>query len=469
MSNITSTRTVTRNYFKQTEALTNARKEDVYKYEKAENLERRFWCQLHQDFYSSVVMRKGKAPIVSCKFVDWAYFEKMNDPFFNQSIAKCKEFGLYDIMGFWYDWNEEILAQFHSSLYYDARQVAFFWTTEGVKYGVDYMTFSRLFGLGLEDEKRDPIHVEHQLKPSQLPALFYNPILAEAGNASTLQPFYYTMNQFFRATIDAKDGDATALIYFACNLLARVMPGGRPFCIMDFIWNELRRTMNDPQKFLPSAPYIMYMIERVTKVTFPKDCKHAALHLRPRSGDAPHAPPLHAGATRNPRFHPAPSYSGPSSSRRGHHDSFIKRALKSIFCMCKTATQEINENRRDIIEIKSHLGFRRIHTMSSPSLMTHLPNGMLRMRPPLLLLMLLFLSHISAPVPLLDLVALLLVAKRFLMKRKRPKKKHPPTTARSPTRMRMRIPPMRMPKMMMSRRPSCHFSFPFWHLMTKGE
>jgi hypothetical protein len=140
------------------------------------------------------------------------------------------------------------------------------------------------------------------------------------------------MNQFFRATIDAKDGDATALRYFACNLLARVMPDGRPFSIMDFIWNELRRTMNDPQKFLPSAPYIMYMIERVTKVTFPKDCKHAALHLRPRSGDAPHAPPLHAGATRNPRFDPAPSYSGPSSSRRGHHDSFIKRALKSIFC-----------------------------------------------------------------------------------------------------------------------------------------
>jgi hypothetical protein len=52
-----------RNYFKQIMALTNARKEDVYKYEKAENLERRFWCQLHQDFYSSVVMRKGKAPI----------------------------------------------------------------------------------------------------------------------------------------------------------------------------------------------------------------------------------------------------------------------------------------------------------------------------------------------------------------------------------------------------------------------
>jgi membrane protein implicated in regulation of membrane protease activity len=49
---------------------------------------------------------------------------------------------------------------------------------------------------------------------------------------------------------------------------------------------------------------------------------------------------------------------------------------------------------------------------------------MLRMRPPLLLLMLHFLAHVDAPVFLLALVALLLAAKRFLMKRKRPRKKN---------------------------------------------
>jgi hypothetical protein len=34
----------------------------------------------------------------------------------------------------------------------------------------------------------------------------------------------------------------------------------------------------------------------------------------------------------------------------------IKRVLKSIFNMCKTIATETNENRWDIIEIKSHLG-----------------------------------------------------------------------------------------------------------------
>ncbi|RLN25650.1 hypothetical protein C2845_PM07G09950 [Panicum miliaceum] len=99
-----------RDYFKQTVALRNAQKEEVYKFDKCEGLERRFTCKLHQDFYSSIVLHKDKAPIIPCKYVDCAYFERLDDPFFNQAIAKCKEFGLYDIMGFQYDWNEEILS-----------------------------------------------------------------------------------------------------------------------------------------------------------------------------------------------------------------------------------------------------------------------------------------------------------------------------------------------------------------------
>jgi hypothetical protein len=47
-------------------------------------------------------------------------------------------------------------------------------------------------------------------------------------------------------------------------------PKGKPFCIFDFIWNELRRSMNDSRKSLPYAPYLMYMIERVTKCTSPR-------------------------------------------------------------------------------------------------------------------------------------------------------------------------------------------------------
>jgi hypothetical protein len=49
----------------------------------------------------------------------------------------------------------------------------------------------------------------------------------------------------------------------------------------------------------------------------------------------------------------------------------ITRVLKSIFSMCKTMATETNENRQDIIEIKSHLGlptdpYRELPTFDDP-------------------------------------------------------------------------------------------------------
>ncbi|RLM86546.1 actin-like protein ARP8 [Panicum miliaceum] len=51
----------------------------------------------------------------------------------------------------------------------------------------------------------------------------------------------------------------------------------------------------------------------------------------------------------------APSYT-PSSSRCWGNGSMVKGVLRSIFCMCKTMVREVNENRRDIIEMKSEMG-----------------------------------------------------------------------------------------------------------------
>jgi hypothetical protein len=45
--------------------------------------------------------------------------------------------------------------------------------------------------------------------------------LAIEGKADQLNPYYYYLNQFFRATVDPKQGDATALRHYALNLLNR--------------------------------------------------------------------------------------------------------------------------------------------------------------------------------------------------------------------------------------------------------
>jgi hypothetical protein len=135
-------------------------------------------------------------------------------------------------------------------------------------------------------------------------------------------------------------------------------PDEEGFCIFDFIWNELRRAMNDPMKYLPYAPYLMYMIERVTNVRYPKDVIHEPFyHLRDRAKKAPKARKYVGSSSATPRHDgDTPAAPSPSIPPRWHRGSLIKRVLKSIFSMCKTMATETNENHRDIIEIKSHLG-----------------------------------------------------------------------------------------------------------------
>jgi hypothetical protein len=296
-------------------------------------------------------------PIVKMRYIDWKYYEELNNIVFNSVIEKCKEVGLYDLMGFRYNWNKEILPQFHCSYYYNPYDNTITWTTQGNKCTIDYMTFSRLLGLGSKDEQRTPVHNENKYKPRELTFMFPSRDMAIEGKADQLNPYYYYLNQFFRATIDPKQGDATALRYFAPNILNRMAPDEEGFCIFDFIWNELRRDMNDPMKYLPYAPYLMYMIERVTNVRYPKDVVHDPFrHLRDRAKKPPKARKYVGSSSAAPRHDDMPATPSPSRPPRRHRGSIIKRFLKSIFSMCKTMATETNENGRDIIEIKSHLG-----------------------------------------------------------------------------------------------------------------
>src|SRR6266498_5533535 len=111
-------------------------------------------------------------------------------------------------MAFRYDWNIEVIAQFHASFYYSASDSTIHWTTSGIQFAVDYVTFSRLLGLGSKDLERDQIHNELQLSDYALRDLYRRPRKADGGTQG-LKSFFYVMNNLFHATLTPKAGDAT--------------------------------------------------------------------------------------------------------------------------------------------------------------------------------------------------------------------------------------------------------------------
>jgi hypothetical protein len=86
------------------------------------------------------------------------------------------------------------------------------------------------------------------------------------------------MNNLLRNTIDPKDGAASDINGYVRNLLAR-FPDGERFNVGRFIWVQLAYAMDDARRSLPYAPYLMFMIERVSGYIFPKDGFHTVYKI----------------------------------------------------------------------------------------------------------------------------------------------------------------------------------------------
>jgi hypothetical protein len=85
--------------------------------------------------------------------------ESKHDHIFDSVVAACKAKHLRDILAFKKNWNNEVIAQFYATIYFeehgDTRKLH--WMTKGQWYVVSYAQFARLLGFGRKDASRPRI------------------------------------------------------------------------------------------------------------------------------------------------------------------------------------------------------------------------------------------------------------------------------------------------------------------------
>jgi len=191
--NIGYTLRLSKNYAKQSISITKQRASNPFIYTKDESLDPRFWNQFPMDFYTSVCLRPKNPHITPVHAIDWDHMANMEMTVCDNVIEACEAFGLKEIMAFRYDWNTEVIAQFHASFYFSASDSTIHWTTSGIHFAVDYVTFSRLLGLGSKDLARDQIYNVLQLPNHALKELYRRCNKADGGTQG-LKSFYYVLN-----------------------------------------------------------------------------------------------------------------------------------------------------------------------------------------------------------------------------------------------------------------------------------
>jgi hypothetical protein len=158
---------------------------------------------------------------------------------------------------------------------------AMHWMTEGDWYHITFDEFATRFSYVQADKDRIRTHLHNPLDENEMKFMYASGEEGNVGTINGLYTFYLVLNMLFRKTICPRDEDLTNISQFVKNLLAHMRDGAPPFSMMDFVWEEIKGISMNPQKTCSFAPYLMFMIEDITNMTFSKDGLHMPIRPTP--------------------------------------------------------------------------------------------------------------------------------------------------------------------------------------------
>jgi hypothetical protein len=232
-----------------------------------------FWSYFHMDWYRSVHGSK-LTPVVPMQWTYWAFLEKHKKDChtFKDVIDMCKYHGLEKIMAFRYDWNEEVILQFYSTFFFHKNNTGITWMTDGTKYSISIGQFASILGLGAYAKYSLNLQDGNVLELSQMASMYGTPDFT-APTITNFKPEMVVLHRVIRKTLAPREGDSSRVPQFERNLLKAITEKTK-FNAFDFIIQEMLNIAIANTQSCACAPYIMALIETVSKRTFVKDVEH---------------------------------------------------------------------------------------------------------------------------------------------------------------------------------------------------
>jgi hypothetical protein len=80
------------------------------------------------------------------------------DMHFNMILKACDLHGITDLLQLRHNWNQEIISEFYSTLFYDNKERIFMWMTNGGKFHVKLAQFAQILGLSSQLDIPKKLH-----------------------------------------------------------------------------------------------------------------------------------------------------------------------------------------------------------------------------------------------------------------------------------------------------------------------
>jgi hypothetical protein len=141
-----------------------------YNSSKERGTDERFWTFFLQDWYRPVLYPKS-SPVVKQQYVDIEYMRK-KDLHFNRVLEACDLHGITDLLQFRHNWNQEIISEFYSTLFYGKKERIFMWMTNGRRFHVKLTQFAQILGLSSQLDIPKKLHSGRVLMPREMTPMY---------------------------------------------------------------------------------------------------------------------------------------------------------------------------------------------------------------------------------------------------------------------------------------------------------
>jgi hypothetical protein len=129
------------------------------------------WTFFHQDWYRTMLYSKS-SPVVKQQYVDIDYMRNKKNMHFNRILEACDLHEITQLLQFRHNCNQEVIAEFYSTLFYDKKERIFMWMTNGRRFHVQLSRFAQILGFSSHLDIPKKLHTGRVMTSREMAPLY---------------------------------------------------------------------------------------------------------------------------------------------------------------------------------------------------------------------------------------------------------------------------------------------------------
>jgi hypothetical protein len=160
------------------------------------------------------------------------------DTHFNRVLEACDFHGITDLLQFRNNWNQEVITEFYSTLFFDKKERFFACMTNGRRFTIKLTQFTQILGLSSQLDIPKKLHSGIVMMPREMTPMYNQNSDFQSPKIDGLLPHFLVLHRMMRKTRAQRIGYSKAISAYERNLLDAIM---NPTCfdVFEYIVDEI--------------------------------------------------------------------------------------------------------------------------------------------------------------------------------------------------------------------------------------